>query len=357
MTLVGYFSALRELAGMSRLVKDDVRTRLGSKAIGNRGLGRRFLRAEQELTSRIDSGKIPEILDQLSIVFPKDHSDPEAEKRRKARNDTSMRPLDVLLATNMISVGVDVPRLGLMVVGGQPKSTAEYIQATSRVGRSAAGPGLVVTALNWARPRDLSHYESFEHFHATFYRHVEALSVTPFAPRSLDRGLSAVLTSLIRHQDDVTSANPAPQSLDPQKSSVAFIDIIRTRAEDLTSDASVGDAVSEGIKIRADAWLHQKGQAGEILGYRQKKDGKTVGLLQNPSEGPWGLWTCPTSLREVEPGVNLLLAEESGGEDQSLPWEFPSGDDEQTAEDDGSAEMSEDEVRDARATPPAVRPT
>ena len=96
--------------------------------------------------------------------------------------------VDVALATNMISVGLDITRLGLMVVLGQPKAAAEYIQATSRVGRDREKPGLVVTLLNVHRPRDRSHYERFEAFHASFYRAVEATSVTPFAPRALDRG-------------------------------------------------------------------------------------------------------------------------------------------------------------------------
>jgi hypothetical protein len=355
MTLVGYFSALRELAGMSRLVRDDVSTRLSTKAIRNRGLGWRFIRDYRELTSRIDSSEIPEILDRLNITFPKDHADPDREKNRKERGDQSKRPIDVLLATNMISVGVDVPRLGLMVVGGQPKSTAEYIQATSRVGRSIDGPGLVVTALNWARPRDLSHFETFEYFHATFYRHVEALSVTPFAPRSLDRGLSAVLASLVRQQNDAANANAAPQMLDPQDAVEPFIDLIRARAEDLTSDAGVGLAIAQDIKIRADAWLHQKGQGGEVLGYRQKQDGKTVGLLHQPSEGTWGLWTCPTSLREVEPGVNLLLTDFVV--DDGVPFEFPDREEGGAEPEGDEVILSEEEVTAARATPTAVRPS
>src|SRR5207237_5109261 len=123
------------------------------------------------------------------------------------------KPLDVLLATNMISVGVDVRRLGLMVVAGQPKATAEYIQATSRVGRNKDAPGLVCTVFNWARPRDLSHYETFEHYHATFYKHVEAQSVTPFAPRALDRGLTGTMISLMRLSDDALNPNLGAGSL------------------------------------------------------------------------------------------------------------------------------------------------
>src|SRR5271166_3682266 len=195
MTLVGYFNSLRELGGMKRLVDDDVRTRL--RKMVDRGLANRILYTPdtvKELTSRLGSTAIPETLDLLESRF-----DPkllEDIKTRRKGDDFISRPLDVLLATNMISVGVDVPRLGLMVVAGQPKTTAEYIQATSRVGRRH--PGLVCTVFNWARPRDLSHYETFEHYHTTFYKHVEALSVTPFSAGATARGLAALLVSLVR---------------------------------------------------------------------------------------------------------------------------------------------------------------
>src|SRR5687768_12901334 len=99
----------------------------------------------------------------------------------------------------MISVGLDIPRLGLMVVLGQPKTHAEYIQATSRVGRDDRRPGLVVTLLNVHKPRDRSHYERFRHYHETFYAAVEVGSVTPFSARALDRGFAGALVALARH--------------------------------------------------------------------------------------------------------------------------------------------------------------
>src|SRR5438105_1471574 len=136
MTLIGYFNAMRELGGMRRLVDDDVRTRLGK--MDQRGLVRRSLYSIDELTSRKDSTDIPDVLDHLEVAFdPQIEAEREEMKRKGRYKDLPKRPLDVLLATNMVSVGVDVQRLGLLVTGVQPKTTAEYIQATSRVGRKS----------------------------------------------------------------------------------------------------------------------------------------------------------------------------------------------------------------------------
>jgi ATP-dependent helicase YprA (DUF1998 family) len=101
----------------------------------------------------------------------------------------------------MISVGLDILRLGLMVVQGQPKTAAEYIQATSRTGRDHNRPGLVVVVLNLHKPRDRTHFEQFGQFHRSFYRAVEATSVTPWAARALDRALAAIVVAAARHID------------------------------------------------------------------------------------------------------------------------------------------------------------
>ena len=293
MTLVGYFSSIRELGGMRRLVDDDVRSRL--RKAEQIGLKQRQINDVKELTSRIDSSQIPATLDRLGVRF--------------GGESESGWPIDVLLATSMISVGVDVPRLGLMVVGGQPKATAEYIQATSRVGRSAAGPGLVVTLANWARPRDLSHYERFEHYHATFYRHVEATTLTPFAPRALDRGLTAVLAGLMRHRGDAWNANESAALVDVDAGEVQeIVDLVAARAESVTGDPLVVDEVRRRLGDRRRRWsVRQARQRTGTLGYRERQDGRTTGLLRPPSEAEWDPWVCPHSLREVEPGINLLF--------------------------------------------------
>ena len=158
---------------MKRLAEDDVQTRcyrVHMSLVDRPGLAQRSVSNVRELTSRVSNRDIPKYLDQLEVKFKAEFDDEQGKFVTKWEEGDA-RSVDVVLATNMLSVGVDVNRLGLMVVNGQPKGTAEYIQATSRVGRSF--PGLVCTVLTWARPRDLSHYETFEHYHATFYKHVE----------------------------------------------------------------------------------------------------------------------------------------------------------------------------------------
>jgi hypothetical protein len=309
MTLVGYFNSLKDLGGMRRHVDDDVSARLGR--IDRRGLARRHRPIVEELTSRRGSADIPRILDQVTVPFVPD------------RPKDSPAPIDVLLATNMISVGIDVPRLGAMVVAGQPKATAEYIQATSRIGREK--PGLVLTVFGWARPRDLSHYERFENYHASFYRQVEALSVTPFASRATDRGLTALLVSLVRQLESTWNAEDEAENVDTRSElAKEAVKSIRERAEELAA-ASDGDVerITDALQQRLDEWSSLQAIEGRRLAYRDRNDGITVGLLRGPSIADWTTWTALTSLRDVEPGVNLLLREDDLGEGGAPAFEFP----------------------------------
>jgi len=300
MTLVGYFNSMNELGGMRRLVEDDVRSRLGK--MDQRGLARRSAPILEELTSRRSSTDIPDVLDKLERLF-----DP-------AREPNAPRPIDVVLATNMISVGVDVQRLGLMVVTGQPKTTAEYIQASSRVGRNA--PGLICVVFNWARPRDLSHYEQFEHYHATFYQQVEALSVTPFAPRALDRGLAALLTSYARLLGPEFNENSQARNVPAAHPYLlAALSELPQRATAVTGSEAAGELVEAALQDLTAYWMQKtRENSGTRLGYRTRKDGQTIGLLRPPGQGAWLPFTCLNSLRDVEPAIHLILDEHGLGE-------------------------------------------
>jgi hypothetical protein len=295
MTLVGYFNSMRELGGMRRVTDDAVRTRL--RQMDERGLAKRFINPDtsEELTSRKSAVDIPRILDRLEVTFDPNRKDGKS-------------PYDVVLATNMISVGVDVGRLGLMVVASQPKATSEYIQATSRVGRSF--PGLVCTVYNWARPRDLSHYERFEHYHATFYQQVEALSVTPFSPRAMDRGLSGVYVSQIRLLDTQFNANESAGKFTyPHPSIEAVERAISHRAGLVASSDKVETMTLSMLRSRRDEWLHKADTTagGAILTYRMHRTGLSIPLLHQPTEKGSDKFSCLNSLRDVEPQINLVL--------------------------------------------------
>lgn len=315
MTLVGYFNSLRELGGMRRLAEDDVQTRayrVQMSRVNRPGLHQRRVRNIEELTSRVSSKQIPIKLDQLEVQH----------KASWAQGET--QSIDVVLATNMLSVGVDVNRLGLMAVNGQPKSTAEYIQATSRVGRSF--PGLVCTVLTWSRPRDLSHYESYEHYHATFYKHVEAQSVTPFAPRAMDRGLSGTFLSLARLED---------KSLNPNLGAMAMVSAghpealrersrISNRAWKVTDRTQIRDRADGMLADLVDEWVREATRGGRRLGYEsESRQGDVVALLKKPGAHAWDKFTIPMSLREVEPGVGLIMDTAKFAQDSEPGWRAP----------------------------------
>lgn len=348
MTLVGYFNSLRELGGMKRLAEDDVQTRsyrVKMSLVQRPGLEQRSIANIRELTSRVSNADIPKYLDELEIPFD-GAFDPRMGKFVRppvappagagSQRPAAPRPIDVVLATNMLSVGVDVNRLGVMVVNGQPKGTAEYIQATSRVGR--AFPGLVAAVLTWARPRDLSHYETFEHYHATFYQHVEAQSVTPFSPRATDRGLTGTMLAVMRNRFEPFAPNPGAGALtSPSRPEViSTVESITERTWEVTEDSAKKNLASAELKSRADEWAKEASVPGRMLVYQKYGAGPTAyALLEAPGIKPWSTWTVPMSMREVEPGVNLVMEDERSNQDPV--WR--------------PRPMPEDEVMEAEETP------
>lgn len=288
-TLVAYFNSIRELGHAATLVRSDIPERLAvlasrfglSERDGEgRSRLRRWINTELELTSRVASSDITETLQALF--------------RRHDQHDNAV---DVCLATNMIQVGLDVPRLGLMVVVGQPKTTAEYIQATSRVGRSATGPGLVVDVLSTGKPRDRSHYEYFRPFHQAIYRHVEPTSVTPFSIRVRERALHAIATALVRFWDETCRyfPDPAPSSATRQR----VIDAIMDRVRDV--DPGEASLTGRALDEFFDMWEQHPPALYGTFGNRPEETPLMYPAGSMPSED----WSpvareTPSSMRNVD---------------------------------------------------------
>ena len=285
-TLVGYFNSLRVLGGARMQVQDDVADRLHLIAQPNapRPLDPD---ARIELTSREASGEIPDHLKRMEEAYP----DQDA--------------LDVILATNMISVGVDIDRLGLMAVMGQPQSTSEYIQSTSRVGRRH--PGLVVTLFNATRSRDRSHYEAFNSFHGALYRQVESTSVTPFSPRARDRALHAVLISLIRLTIPDMAPNDAAGRIAHHRAEVDLIIKHILERVALVDQSAVTSAEAE-LQRAVTAWENRASIVADLR-YADFRDLDKALLIDAGKADQAQMGMLPTlwSLRDVDQESNLYL--------------------------------------------------
>jgi hypothetical protein len=313
MTLLGYFNSLRELGGCRRVIEDEINnrlkgyhTRLRVKETTGIFAKREIDYDPLELTSRVSTSKVAEAKQKLALPFCQDGA------------------ADVAIATNMISVGLDIVRLGLMVVFGQPKSSAEYIQATSRVGRDQNRPGLVVTLLNIHKPRDRSHYERFVAYHESFYRSVEATSVTPFSPRALDRGLAGTLVAMARHgYAPITPSSEASRILTDKAQLDFVIDVLEQRAGSHQKDASAEDVTRFKQRTRAesarllDIWLKIAKDLDQVptsLKYQKHEEGKGVPLLHDFLDPDlknlhprFMRFRANRSMRDVEPDVNLWM--------------------------------------------------
>lgn len=296
-TITGYFNTLRELGGAIVRVFDDIqdrftflRTTKFSKLYPLVNSKKRFVNLK-ELTSREKSKDIGKAIQDLKTPYKK---------------DGSTDPFDFLLSSNMISVGVDVGRLGSMVVVGQPKTSSEYIQATSRVGRET--PGLVVTTYNQAKSRDRSHYEDFTQYHASFYKYVEATSVTPFSDRARDRTMQALYVTLCRN---------LVKALSDEKSAVNFrrdmkeLDEIREyilQYVDLVDPSEHENVLADIDEIEFE-WEQKSDRRDRPLRYKKTKFTRQDEALFEPDYCENSRFRILNTMRSVETSIMIMTNE------------------------------------------------
>ena len=248
-TIVSYFNSKRELGSAVTLMRDDVRTNVetyrptinSENAIG-------------ELHGGLDSTELPNVLLRLN---------------RKA-TDTNPNPYDILLCTNMFSVGIDIDRLGLMTMDCQPKATTEYLQSTGRVGRK--GDGLIIVLFNQARPRDQSHFERFYDYHTRIQYHVEAMTVTPFSEGSIGRALHAQYVTMMRHTfssnsldsiyDNTSCINYSNEHRNHESSLIACLFLIQ-RANRAEKSENVWMSVLAELLDFQEEWIRRRNAALE----------------------------------------------------------------------------------------------
>lgn len=295
-TSVMYHNSLRELGRTGTLVVDDVNARVEARA-DRLGLPFRRVRPDRvlELTSRRGPEELPNDLRELGL-----------------RIDASEQAVDVVLSSNMLSVGIDVQRLALMLMVGQPKTTAEYIQATSRVGRGDVR-GVVTTLFRSNRARDRSHFETFRSFHESLYRAVEPTSVTPWSLASRERSLAGALVLLVRHSFASLSSNQSAISLDLDVASMETA--LSTAVDQIAGIVTIADEaeVDETVEHLWRNLREWDQRAGEARSAKSDLVYDRTSIIENallkrfgqPGQG----WVVADSMRSVEPNVAVEVRE------------------------------------------------
>ena len=284
-TNVNFLNSLRELGNTVSLLESDVPDYLTGLRRRD-GIVPRWPRHTMELTSRRRSDEIPKAIEKLEVRYGQ-HS-----------------CVDICLASSIIEVGVDIDRLGLMTIVGQPKTTAQYIQVSGRVGRRAdVSPGLVIVIYGAAKPRDRSHYERFRTYHQSLYAQVEPTSVTPFAMPVLRRGLHAAAVSHIRQIAPGTTPHPFPQG-----EYDAAIALLRERATLVDSDEV--PMLERLSRIRAqqwDRWERTEWEANVIGGDPKQGLMRYAGTLPD-LDSKATIWDVPTSMRNVDAECEIRIS-------------------------------------------------
>lgn len=294
-TQVIYHNSRQELGKTTTMLRDDVRTRLS--VLQPDEARRREFDSIEELSANLKGSQISEAIERMQVEWP---------------NPTV---IDAVACTNMISVGVDIARLGLMIVKGQPKATSEYIQASSRVGRDPRRlPGIVLALYSATRPRDRSHYETFQSYHQSLYRVVEPATVTPFSPPARERALHAGLVLALRH----TLAWIEPRDAgefdpnDPEQASI--IQMFRTRLLAACREDERAELLTHLDTLLTD-WARWRDEPGSPLSFSDARQFHPL-LAQFPSDGDQanGHWPTLNSMRHVDGEVAFGVRGEAGDE-------------------------------------------
>ncbi len=300
-TVVSYYNSLKDVGKIRNKVGDEIivnTATLQSRLFGRSnawtynhfGLEDRT----EELTARVESSKIKTVLKQLeNSVELVDRVSDKGVTYKAVKSDV----IDLVLATNMFSVGIDIGRLNLMLINGMPKNIAEYIQASSRVGRKV--DGLVVTFLNPNQARDKSYFEHYIPFHQAFYKSIEPLSVTPFTENTIDKMLTTLMVTYVRHK--VSGLN---QNNDAQYFQKEHIDELKQFLKDrFQNNAAEYEFFESRIDFLAKDWEERI----QNIGLKKYDE-----LLKRPTQvgvSDVDDWIVMQSMREVDDDTFIQIKE------------------------------------------------